>query len=84
MDILETFLAPAGLSADSPRPPSLLLEPEDVLLLVFVWLSLIEFLMSEVFTVILFILGRLVILEVFAFFVLLDLLKKKCMQNKRT
>ena len=54
MDILETFLAPAGLSADSPRPPSLPLEPEDVLLLVFVWVGLSECLMSEDLTVILF------------------------------
>ena len=46
MDILETFLAPAGLSAGSPRPPSLPLEPEDVLL-VFVWVGLIECLLSE-------------------------------------
>ena len=54
VDILETFLAPAGLSADSPRPPSLPLEPEDVFLLVFVWVGLSECLMSEDLTVILF------------------------------
>ena len=53
MDILETFLASAGLSAGSSRPHSLPLEPEDVLLLFFVWVGLSEFLMSEVLTAIL-------------------------------
>ena len=53
MDILETFLAPAGLSADSPRPPSLPLDPEDVLL-VFVLVGLSDCLMSEDLNVMLF------------------------------
>jgi len=44
-----TILAPAG----SSRPPSLPLEPEDVLLLFFVLVGLSDFLMSEVLTAIL-------------------------------